>query len=155
MTGSRTALCCLLLGALASACGPKDSTVDWDGELEDADACFHREIPQATGEPAVVGTTEFASADERAPCAPAAGPDLRYLWRPDETRSYRIHTNGTGFDTVLTVYRGCNRQRVACNDDHHDLQSQVVIEAEAFVDYVIVVDGYERRDSGPFQLTIQ
>lgn len=140
---------------LAAGCGPQDDPDAWDGALEDSQACFHRALPEPTGEPAVSGTTSFANADERAPCAVSDGPDLRYLWTPDESRPYRIHTLGSDFDTVLYVYEGCNDRRIACNDDHLDLQSQVVIEATAGTEYVIVIDGYEQQDAGAFRLTIQ
>ncbi len=146
----------LILCVGLAACAPKpDDTSEWTGELEDSSACFHRDIPGSTGEPAVIGTTAFASADERAPCARAAGPELRYRWRPDESRSYRIHTAGTDFDTVLYVFQGCQRQVVACNDDHDTLQSLVAFDAEAGATYIVVVDGFEPYDRGPFQLTIQ
>ena len=145
----------LFLGS--AACAPKaEDTSEWSGELEDPTACFHREVPASTGTPAVVGTTAFASADERAPCGRAAGPELRYRWRPDESRSYRIHTGGTEFDTVLYVFEGCTRRPVACNDDHEEtLQSLVAFDAEAGAPYIVVIDGFEPYDRGPFQLTIQ
>ncbi len=146
----------LLSTSMGLGCAPKeDDTSDWTGELEDSTACYHRAIPESTGEPAVVGTTEFAAADDLAPCSQASGPDLRFLWTPDESRPYRIHTGGTDFDTVLYVIEGCEGLPIACNDDFDSLQSRVAVEAEAGTRYVIVVDGYEASDAGPFQLTIQ
>jgi len=144
-----------LLCWLSSGCAPEDDTLDWDGQFEDSEACFHREIPEATGEPAVAGTTSHANPDERSFCSPSKGPELRYLWTPDESRAYRIHTGGSEFDTVLYVYEGCHERRIACNDDHQNLQSQVIVEATAFNQYIIVVDGYETLDRGAFRLTIQ
>ena len=146
-----------VLAALAlGACAPEPiDTAAWSGELEAPTACFHRDIPEPTGEPAVVGTTAFASADEHAPCARSAGPELRYQWRPDPSRSYRIDTIGSDFDTVLYVYKGCSREPVACNDDHDTLQSLVAFDAAAGQTYIVVVDGYETSDQGDFLLTIR
>ena len=139
-----------------AGCTPKSAdTSEWSGEPEDPSACFHRALPAATGDPAVVGTTAFASADERAPCSRAAGPELRYQWQPDERRSYRLDTFGTDFDTVLYVYRGCSREPVACNDDYDTLQSLVVFDADPGETYIVVIDGFEPYDRGPFQLRIQ
>lgn len=144
----------LVIACCVAACAPEPSDA-WDGELEDGEACFHRELPGPTGNPAVVGTTSFASADDRGPCAPSAGPDLRYLWTPDESRTYRISTTGSSFDTVLYVLEGCAGGVLECNDDGSNRHSRVTVDARAYQDYVIVVDGYRRTDNGPFQLFIE
>jgi len=144
----------LLCAWSAAACAP-EPTDGWNGELEDEEACFHRELPGPTGNPAVLGTTSFASADDRGPCAPSAGPDLRYLWTPDESRPYRISTAGSSFDTVLYVLEGCAGTVLECNDDGSNRHSRVTVDARAYQDYVIVVDGYRRTDKGPFQLFIE
>ncbi len=154
MTLARATGLCTALALGACAPEPID-TAEWSGELEDPSACFHGDIPQSTGAPAVVGTTAFASANERAPCARSAGPELRYRWRPDTTRPYRIDTFGSEFDTVLYVFRGCSREPVACNDDHDSLQSLVAFDATAGQAYILVVDGYEPSDQGDFLLTIR
>lgn len=102
----------------------------------------------------MVGTTDFATNDDSAPCTRSPGKDLRYLWRPDETATYRISTAGSSFDTVLFVLEGCEGPVVGCNDDAGDLTSKVEVSAVAGRSYVIVVDGYERLDSGDFRLSV-
>lgn len=142
------------LPALAAGCLPSTDKGGDTFSIGEQPGCAHRELPRAEGEPAVVGTTSFATHDDIAPCARSVGRDLRYLWRPDTTARYRIHTAGSRFDTVLFVMEGCDGPVVACNDDTNDLTSTVTVSASAGRSYVIVVDGYERSDFGDFQLSV-
>lgn len=146
-------LSCLLLAGSASCIPDAGEAVDTYTSGEQP-GCAHRELPRGEGDPAVVGTTAFATNDDVAPCARSLGKDLRYLWRPEESDDYRISTSGSSFDTVLVVLDGCDGDVIACNDDGGDLTSQVVVSAVARQSYVIIVDGYERGESGDFRLSV-
>ena len=144
----------ILLLAGSVGCHPKEGEAVDTHTSGEQPGCAHRELPRGEGDPAVVGTTKFATNDDIAPCARSLGKDLRYLWRPEETDDYRISTEGSSFDTVLTVLDGCDGAVIACNDDARDLTSLVMVSAVARESYVIIVDGFERRESGHFRLSV-
>ena len=143
----------LLAALVATGCLPSAGE-EVDSGPTPSGSCYYRELPRPEGDPAVVGTTAYASHNEGSPCSSSRGPDLRFLWRPDTTDSYRISTEGSSFDTVLYVYEGCNGPVMGCNDDSVDRTSTVVVSAEAGQTYVIVVDGYDRPDAGNFELSV-
>lgn len=50
-------------------------------------------------------------------CGSGGGPDVAWLWHPPASGEWSIDTLDSNFDTVLQVYRGCDLQPLACNDD--------------------------------------
>lgn len=47
------------------------------------------------------------------------GPEIFFTWEAPRTGSYKIHTRGSGVDTVISRVdlRGCSVQELECNDD--------------------------------------
>ncbi len=86
--------------------------------------------------------------------ATGGAPDLSYLWSAPSQGVYVIDTEGSSFDTVLSVLTGCDGERLACNDDWDSLQSQVEVSLEAGEQVLIVVDGYGFGSAGSFVVNI-
>lgn len=79
-----------------------------------------------------------------------------YRWTPPENGFAGITTAGSGFDTILAVYRGTSLTSlipVVSNDDSGGMTSKVSFGAAAGTVYYIAVDGYE-GDSGYLRLTL-
>jgi len=70
-----------------------------------------------------------------------AGQSVWFRLRTATTRTVRLQTTGSDYDTVLAVYRGYPRglQLVACNDDAIGLTSAVELRATAGVTYYVAV----------------
>jgi hypothetical protein len=90
-------------------------------------------------------------------------PERTYLFRAPADGCYRIHTSGSGFDTLLYARRGetCDGPEVACNDN----AEAASLDSEIFVRFergnlergdtaVIVVDGNSGA-SGNFRLAAE
>ncbi len=103
----------------------------------------------------VDGTTQFGDNLYEPTCAPAFGPDAHYVWTPPYDGQWRIDTQGSAIDTVLSLHEGeCTAQALACSDDDFDLTSRI----EAFLPggrpVTIVVDGFE-SETGEYVLNIR
>ncbi len=77
------------------------------------------------------------------------GHSIWYSWTPDVTGTAIISTEGSGFDTLLAVYRGTNVSSltvVANNDDigGGNVESRVTFTAMAGTNYQIAIDGFKR-----------
>jgi hypothetical protein len=78
-----------------------------------------------------------------------------YRWTPTISRGYTFHTNGSDFDTVLSVWTGepvSNLTKVAENFDYGNNTSQVTFNAVAGITYNIAVGG-EGGSWGNVELT--
>lgn len=76
-----------------------------------------------------------------------------YMWTAPATRRLQFDTQGSGFDTVLTVYRGTRLGQLrimAANDDARGLglRSRVQFTAQAGRTYRLAVTSFSRRDTG-------
>jgi len=106
----------------------------------------------------VTGTTAGGTdAHGAASCAMGGGsgsPDLVYAFVAPRAGTYRFSTEGTGFDTVLTVFRGADE--IGCNDDvaSGTLTSLVSVDLGACDEVRIVVDGFSGSTSGDFTLAV-
>jgi V8-like Glu-specific endopeptidase len=78
---------------------------------------------------------------------PQIGGDIWYNYVANYSGDLRISLCGSGYDTELAVYQGCNcpvsqANLIACNDDFCGFQSQVTISVSAGQCYKIRVGGF-------------
>ncbi len=107
------------------------------------DNCVDR-IEVFAGETAV--SNLLATLDGPAPCG-LLGADVWYNYNPTSDGLVQIQTCGSGFDTVLAVYAGCDcpvseANLIECNDDACGLQSIVTVNALAGECYKIQLGGF-------------
>jgi len=81
------------------------------------------------------------------------GHSIWYSWTPATNGTAIISTEGSGFDTLLAVYRGTNVSSltvVANNDDigGGSVESRVTFAATAGTNYQIAIDGYNPPGGG-------
>lgn len=83
-------------------------------------------------------------------------PDTAFQWTAPAAGRYEISTEGSAFDTVLSVRRGCDGEELACNDDMGNmmLQSSVTVDLEACETVIIVVEGFDGNQSGAVQVQV-
>lgn len=92
-------------------------------------------------------------ADDFAPScmARAGGRDVALQFTAPEAGRYEISTEGSRFDTVLSVRRDCGGAEIACNDDARPgmgTTSALTVELEACETVIIVVDGFSEGEAG-------
>jgi hypothetical protein len=85
-------------------------------------------------------------------------PNIWYCYTAACTGQATISLCGSGFDTMLAVYKGCQcdpaqGDMIACNDDACNLQSEVTIDVVAGQKYLIEVGGYG-SDTGQGVLSV-
>ena len=85
-----------------------------------------------------------------------SGPDYAYTFTAPADATYIFDTFGSTFDSTLAVLDGadCTGFELACDDDTDGSQSQVVIDLVADQEVIILVDGYNDDDFGPFTLNV-
>lgn len=123
--------------------------------------------------PLFEGTTNFTtvSATTDGPVEAAActsfgdsnvGSDIWYTYTPASSGVVTISLEGADYDTKLAVYAGdcpSAESAIACNDDYHDLQSQVEFAACAGQTYRVRIGGFTdglgtRTGSGPVSVSL-
>lgn len=87
-----------------------------------------------------------------------SSPNIWYCYTAACTGQATISLCGSGFDTMLAVYDGCqcnpgHGDMIACNDDACDRQSEVAIDVVAGRQYLIEVGGYG-SDTGQGVLSV-
>ncbi|TNE86382.1 MAG: hypothetical protein EP330_21825 [Deltaproteobacteria bacterium] len=89
-------------------------------------------------------------------CGGTGGEDLAYFFTAPTTGQIRINTNGSTFDTLLSVNdRRCTGSELTCNDDGGTgTQSSVLVDVTAGRDYWVFVDGYDSFDCGDVELSL-
>ena len=124
---------------------------DPTGQLDD---CPDDDLGSDVGTPVATGSTQGMGNSANPPfgCGPPNSADYAAVWTAPADGTYTIDTFGSNFDTVLHVKETCDGQSLACDDDTMDLQSRVMLDAQAGNSYVIVVDGFFR--TGDFVLNI-
>jgi len=88
--------------------------------------------------------------------------DYSYSWTPDTAGTFCITTDGSSFDTVLSVWDDTCDVELACDDESGTTEiggfvrsSAIDFEAEAGKEYIILVDGNNATtDDGIFRLTV-
>lgn len=133
---------------------PRDAVTD-TGPV-DVGACMAMSLASRTGSEVAMGDTSTSTDDESGSCGGEGSPEMHFSWTAPAAGTYTFDTTGTDFDTVLYVRDGaCLGAELDCNDDNDDgLQSTVVVSLRAGQTVVIVVDGYDEKESGPFVLNI-
>ncbi|MEO0604604.1 MAG: hypothetical protein AAF211_24430, partial [Myxococcota bacterium] len=92
-----------------------DTDADTDTDPPDPNACPQQMISE-------LGTYMGSLIDRPSDLAPScgsamSGPEATFEFDTGVGGFYQLDTFGTGFDTVLTVFRRCNGIEVECNDD--------------------------------------
>ena len=118
------------------------------------------DLGSATGE-VMSGSTEDESDDYDPSCGSTGASDLSYLWTPPSSGCYRIDTEGSDFDTTLTVLSyvegpTCTTaEELECDDDGgSSTLSSLEYTATGSEPVLIIVDGYRGGDDGDFELNI-
>ncbi|MCA9562531.1 MAG: CAP domain-containing protein [Myxococcales bacterium] len=103
------------------------------------------------------GTTVGGSVELGAECQTTdSAPERVHYWTAPSAGTYRFDTGGSSFDTVLSVYSGCDPSASAlqCNDDAtNSLTSAVTVSLDAGEGVLLVVDGFG-QESGTYTLSI-
>jgi hypothetical protein len=99
-------------------------------------------------------TSATLEAGEMAPCGLAHSNSVWFVYMPDQTRSVKVDTHGSDYDTVLAVYSGILLQPVACNDDGGPIipTSEVSFTAQAGVGYLFQVSSVGAASDGGTRL---
>ena len=88
-----------------------------------------------------------------------SGPDAVYRWEAPSSGTYIFDTEGSSFDTVLSVQSNCDGTggEIDCDDDGavEALKSELTLQAEAGRTYYIIVSGYNTLEYGTFALNYQ
>ena len=92
-----------------------------------------------------------------------AGPDSSHVWSPSSSGVYCINTDGSDFDTVLSIWDSACVAEIECNDEDGltDLpaptggrSSAITFDADASMSYVLVVDGLKFNSYGNYVLNV-
>jgi len=124
------------------------------GPAPDVGGCGATPLGSRLGVVATASTSGAGSLEGT--CGGADAPDAVFSWTAPRAGTYRVDTGGSDFDTVLYVLDGgCAGAELDCNDDaEKTLQSELTVTLRAGQTVVIVVDGYDEAESGPFSLNI-
>ncbi len=103
-------------------------------------------------------STMNANNDLEALCGnDGAGPERVFTYQSPVQRSIVIDTNGSDFDTVLSIRTQCESAatEIGCDDDGgQGTQSLIPLEVEANTTYYIVVHGFGRNARGRITLNV-
>jgi hypothetical protein len=147
---------CGLDPTCGSPCGrcPTERACDVDGLcIAEGEGCPAADLGSALGSGVVSGVTSGSSV-RFGSCGGELSPDTGFSWSAPRAGRYAFSTEGSGFDTILSLRRGgCEGSEIVCNDDALDLSSSFVVELEAGELVTAMVDGFDGA-SGPFSLGI-
>ena len=115
-------------------------------------ACQPDLIVQLDGPGRYSGRTEGGPFGLDATCSDTGDkPEVVHRVQFDSDTPVCVSTQGSNFDTVLSVRRTCENQEVACNDDLAEptiIQSKLEFNATAGTDYYVIVDGWNLAAPG-------
>lgn len=104
---------------------------------------------------ASASTAGGASAFDPGCIDPTAAPDVAFEWTAPRAGAFDISTEGSAFDTVLSVRRGCAGEEIACVDDAGgSRQASLTVTLAECETIVIVVDGFSLDEAGAVSLRI-
>jgi len=141
------------------------NVVVWGDGRNDGDCIYGARIWNANDEcssastvtegNSIFGTTIFATGTDISSCAFNDTKDVWYKYTAAQGGSVTIDTDGSAFDTVLSVYEGCGGAELACNDDYSmdNTQSKVVLDVVKGKDYLIRVSGFDNK-KGSYNLLV-
>ena len=136
---------------------PADSACRAAGGISETCDGERDPIGAITG-PTTTGTLVGAHDNHAPACGAPSGLDVLYTLRVPELSSLTIDSNGSTFDTVLTLLDAtCAAPGLACDDDGGDTAGASRIEhAElAAGTYLVAVDAFsEQHGPGPFTLHV-
>lgn len=79
--------------------------------------CPSADLGSALGAGVVSGSLQGWSDSYSGMCGGATEPDKAYTWTAPATGTYRFSTQGSSFDTILSLYSSCAGTELVCNDD--------------------------------------
>ncbi len=103
------------------------------------------------------GSTVLATAEPKEPnhAGVAGGTSVWWRWTAPITGTVRLRTSGSGFNTVLAVYTGSSIAGLALVAENYRFErSTVLFQAEAGVEYRVVVDSIIGGGAGPVRLAL-
>jgi hypothetical protein len=130
-------------GELCGRC-PDGNACRPDGTCEPfAEACPAADLGSVLGSAVATGTTAGGSR-LAASCGGELAPEAGFAWRAPRAGRYVFSTEGSAFDTLLSLRRsGCGGTEAACGDDTTDLTSTVIVAVDAGDAVTAVVDGFD------------
>jgi len=125
----------------------------WSLQIREAQACPDASLEDAP-EVYVEGQLLSTGTDSVVSGCGGSGADISYAWVPPFSGVFRFTTEGSNFDTVLSVHSESCAQELSCNDDAlGDVNSALDLELEEGVPVVVAVGSYEGT-GGFYQLAI-
>jgi hypothetical protein len=104
----------------------------------------------------IIGDTTDGFSELASDCGGLDTPERVYEFIAPGPGVYRFDTEGSSFDTVLSVFEACDGPAIACNDDVGlELQSTLTVELDGGEKLLVVVDGHDPDDFGPFVLNVE
>jgi hypothetical protein len=111
-------------------------------------------VPFQDQQSTVEATTE--AGEPESPCG-SIGKTVWYQYTPPSDVVLKADTRGSDYDTMLAVWTGPSPSALAhvgCSDDANELESRVLVLAEAGTTYLFQVGGFE-ADGGNLRFTLQ
>lgn len=99
------------------------------------------------------GTTLGSTGTDLSSCGFNDSYDVWNRYVPAAGGAVTISTDGSSFDTILSVYEGCGGKELACNDDYslENPYSQIVLNAVKGKTYLIRIAGFDGQQ-GAYKL---
>lgn len=85
----------------------------------------------------------------------ADGEDRLFYWVAPEAGDFTFRTEGSDFDTMLTLYRGACVRIEACNDDYDGAASAVDARLEAGEVVVLALDAYTLGEASAYVISVR
>lgn len=133
-------------------------TLSWSGAARPPNDNFAtaRRIRGVAGTVTASNRGATAERRERRHARNAASSSMWYRWRAPRTMRIVFETCGSGFDTVLALYRGSSLRRARVVRENNNAcartRSRLVARVTRGVEYRVAVDGY-RGETGTFRLS--
>ena len=125
----------------------------WDGATGDwvlninagIAACIEEDIGGSVGAAVASGSTVGEDWDIAQSCGEGGGPETMVGFTAPSTATYTFDTNGSGYDTVLSVSDSCDPEdEIVCDDDGGTgYQSSLSVALDAGETVVVAVSGYD------------
>jgi hypothetical protein len=148
--------CCAAAEDCANTCDDDCDTVVNNGCCTVGDDC-DCPAPVRPGGGRHTGTTVGMTGDFTTPsCGGSGSPDVVYALTLTESQLVLIDTNGSSFDTVLSLWSGatCPGTMLTCDDDSGEGARSFLMRTIGAGTYYIVVDGYGAADAGAYNLNV-